>query len=48
LKFHSIDHEDGLIPEPYDAAEFRAFIVQEIEEIARWKPMLKETGFAAQ
>ncbi len=37
--------EDGLVPEPFDLAEFRAFIVQ---EIARWKPMLKETGFVAQ
>ena len=36
--------EDGLIPESFDLVEFRAFIVQ---EIARWKPMLKETGFAA-
>jgi tripartite-type tricarboxylate transporter receptor subunit TctC len=37
--------EDGLVPEPFDLVEFRAFITQ---EIARWKPMLKETGFAAQ
>ena len=37
--------EDGLVAEPFDIAEFRAFISQ---EIARWKPMLKETGFAAQ
>jgi hypothetical protein len=31
--------------EPYEVAAFRAFIVQ---EIARWKPMLEEAGFAAQ
>lgn len=37
--------EDGLVPELFDVAEFRAFIAG---EIARWKPMLKETGFAAQ
>jgi hypothetical protein len=33
------------VPETFDLAEFRAFIVA---EIARWKPMLRETGFAAQ
>jgi hypothetical protein len=33
------------VPETFDLAEFRAFIVA---EIARWKAMLKETGFAAQ
>jgi hypothetical protein len=37
--------EDGLAPETFDLVEFRAFIVA---EIARWKPMLRETGFAAQ
>jgi tripartite-type tricarboxylate transporter receptor subunit TctC len=37
--------EDGLVPETLDLAEFRAFIVA---EIAHWKPMLRETGFAAQ
>lgn len=37
--------EDGPVAEPFDVAEFRAFILQ---EIARWKPMLEPAGFAAQ
>jgi len=36
--------EGGLIAEPLDLTEFRAFIVA---EISRWKPMLEETGFVA-
>jgi tripartite-type tricarboxylate transporter receptor subunit TctC len=37
--------EDGLVAETFGVDEFRDFI---IEETARWKPMLIETGLAAQ
>jgi hypothetical protein len=41
---HNATASSGLMPQPYDIVAFLAFIVQ---EIARRKPMLKETGFAA-
>jgi hypothetical protein len=42
--FGGKESDDGLVPEPFDVAEFRAFILQ---KVARSKPVLKETGFAA-